>query len=434
MLFETLRKKLAIPLIPYSAESTGEIQVDSSCGITLNSSNFQGFLSRLCFLFFRNRAVRQKVKELEKRGVFVSTILSVYPGLDNPLIVFNQSASAERYCQDNILPKMDSSLKGIVKRILFFLGNIHPSVDSFILLSGDNDKFQQINALLAGFSLNTKKDLLCITTSNPVFLSFSTNTVPDYVVHHAELGDFELRQELHQVLGSLVSKPLAQKLNSEQHYLIESGLPGKPWFQLLKNSSLSMEDIQQRSLDTLTEFELKVSAVAKWTASVDIKATFTKQLEQSHKCRKFTPSILSACSKLIVSLPDEYLVKGTWQHGDYCINNLIFAEDRTYIIDFEEFGDTLMPLQDVFSLALSFYIQRDVQTFELLAEDLAYCLQNCDSKLRPLLPILFVYHLLFRLGSWGENPNRSVICEWLQDILIGHINSPGDLFPSILEE
>jgi len=431
MLFDTLSKKLAIPLTSFSDAIKYQAGSVTDNGIALNGSDFKGLWPRLVFMLFRRSAVKKKVKDLEENGVYVSSVLSVFPDLDNPLIVFNQSSKAEDYCKYNILPKMDWSFKGIIKRALFLLGGNHPSVNSFILLTSDNDKFQQINTMLADTSLNTQQDLLCITTSNPVFLSFSTNAVPDYVVHHAVLGDFELRQELHQVLGPLVSKPLAQTIKGEQSYFVESGLPGKPWFQLLKNSSLSMEDVKERSLKTLKEFEQRIGTIDAWTDVIDVIAIFNNQFSQSHAIREFTPFIVSACSELVKSLPDEYLIKGTWQHGDYCINNLIFNEKQTYIIDFEEFGDTSMPLQDAFSLALSLYIQREVQTFELLAEDLAYCLQGIDKKLTPLLSFLFIYHLLFRLGGWGDNPNRRFICGWLQDILIGHIESPRVLFSHI---
>ncbi len=434
MLFDTLRKKLAIPVVSFSdsLKPPQEFHTEGGCGVTLNGDSYKGLWPRITFMLFRKWAVKQKVKKLERNGVSVSSILSVYPDLDNPLIVFNQSSSAERYCLDNILPKMDWSLKGVAKRVLFFLGKTPPSVDSFILLTGNNDKFHQINTMLVESSLNTQQDLLCITTSNPVFLSFSNNQVPDYVVHHSEPGDFELRQELYKVLTPLVSKPLGQTIKGDQSYFIESGLPGKPWFQLLKSSSLSMEDIKKRSLSTLIEFEQRIRANVQWTESIDIIALFNCQFEQSSTIRQFPPTIVSACRKLVNSLPEEYQVKGSWQHGDYCINNLIFAGNQTYIIDFEEFGDTSMPLQDAFSLALSFYIQRETQTIDLLEIDLAYCLQDTDKKLIPVLSLLFTYHLLFRLGSWGENPNRSFICGWLGNILIKHLENPNRLFSGFI--
>ena len=436
MLFDTLSKKLAIPLISFydSVKPVIESHRETGYGVTLNHTNFKGLWPRITFILFRSLAVKKKVKELEKQGVYVSTILSVYPDLDNPLIVFNQSSKAECYCEDNILPKIDWSFKGIIKRSLFFLGNAHPSVNSFILLTSKNNKFQQINNILAEASLNTEQDLLCITTSNPVFLAFSNNTFPDYVVHHAELGDFELRQELHLALNSLISKPLSQIYHKEQRYLIENGLPGKPWFQLLKTNNLSMDDIKKRSLNTLKEFEQRIGTVKHWTKSIDVVDTFTRQFEQSHAIRNFSPSIVTACSELVNLLPERYQINGVWQHGDYCINNLIFAENKTYIIDFEEFGDTSMPLQDVFSLALSFYIQRETQTLDLLAKDLAYCLRGTEKNLKPLLSILFIYHLLFRLGAWGSNPNRVFICKWLQNILVEHIENPKLLFSEFLAD
>lgn len=430
MLFNTLSKKLAIPLVSFSdrMKPIEGLHTKGGYGIALNGKNYKGLLSRMTFMLFKKSAIQQKVKELESHGVCVSTVLSVYPNFSEPLIVFNQSSYAEQYCKDNILPKIDWSFKGIIKRLLYVLGGVHPSVDSFIMLTSNNDKFQTIHKVLAECSLNQPQDLLCITTSNPVFLAFSNINAPEYVIHNAEQGEFKIRQDLYKALNPKVSKPLAHIIKDEQSYIIESGLPGKPWFQLLKSKSLTMDDVKKRSFDTLKEFEQRVGSVEHWIGLINVVDVFNRQFKQSHSIRKFTSPIVSACSELVKSLPEEYQVKGTWQHGDYCINNLIFAEEQTYIIDFEEFGDTLMPLQDEFSLALSFYIQRETQTLDLLSKDIDYCLKGLDRNLIPLLSLLFIYHLLFRLGSWGENPNRSYICGWLQNILTEHIENPGRLF------
>tara|TARA_R110001583_G_scaffold1542_10_gene12001 strand:- start:15590 stop:16900 length:1311 start_codon:yes stop_codon:yes gene_type:complete len=434
MLFDTLSKKLDIPLVQFSnvVNDEAESYTKGIYGVVINNASFRGLWSRLVFLFFRRTAINTRITQLKKKGVDISAVLSVYPDVENPLIVFNQAAKAERYCHDNVLPKIDRSVKGLVKQVLFLCGKMHPSVDSFILITGNTDKFQQINTMLIEAGLDAQQDLLCITTSNPVFLSFSKNAVPDYVVHHAESGDFELRQEIHQTLTSFVSTPLAKIKKDQEYYFVESGLPGKPWFQLLKDNSISMGDIKQRALTTLKEFDKKIQTNSNWINSIDVIAEFTRQFEQSHSIRQFDQAVVDACAELVNSLPEKYLVQGTWQHGDYCINNLIFSEEQTYIIDFEEFGDTLMPLQDIFSLALSFYIQRETQTLDLLAKDLTYCLQYTDQKFNPLLPMLFVYHLLFRLGKWGENPNRRFICEWLQNILIEFNKNPLLLFSNDL--
>src|SRR3954462_2356117 len=42
-----------------------------------------------------------------------------------------------------------------------------------------------------------------------------------------------------------------------------------------------------------------------------------------------------------------------WQHGDFCLNNVLVSPARLSIIDFEEFGGPSMPLHDEIGLALS---------------------------------------------------------------------------------
>ena len=46
-------------------------------------------------------------------------------------------------------------------------------------------------------------------------------------------------------------------------------------------------------------------------------------------------------------------MRSCWQHGDFSLNNLLVSETAVSVIDFDEFGGTLVPLHDAFGLALS---------------------------------------------------------------------------------
>jgi hypothetical protein len=427
--FEKLSQKLNIPLVSFSDISTMNA-TQSDYGIVLDSNAFRSIFSRIKFLFFRQLWVKQHLDELRSKGVNVSKTLAVYPDVSSPLIVFTPDSSAASYCYENVLPRIDNSKKGLLKKVLFFIGKIHPSLDSFIFTVGESDKFEQISAMLDSSGYSNQASLICITTSNPVFLAFSDKTHPDYAIHNTQAGELKKRQEIYNVLGSLISKPVDEINSHEQTFFMESGLPGKPWFQLINSKQFSMIDIKERACNALISFKNKVESYENWNCAIDIQAVFFAQFAESHGLRNFSPEIEGFCQELSDITPKSTMVSG-WQHGDFCINNLIFSNAETYIIDFEEFGDTLMPLQDELSLALSFYIQRSEQSFEFLEQDLAYCLKPVDKSLLPFMPMLFTFHLLFRLGQWGENPNRNYICNWLHNILQEYVSDPQRLFKSL---
>jgi hypothetical protein len=430
MQFNALSQKLAIPLYRFQDILDGDIDINSiiDCGIIIDSSLFSGIFSRIQYVLFRKSTIQKKIKRLEGMGLTSSAILAVYPDAESPLIVYNQNNSAEVYCSENILPKLDWSIKGIIKRILYITGQIHPSVNSFILIVGKSNQFQAMNNLLKHAELASHQDLLCITTSNPVFLSFSNQAVPDYVIHRSEEGEFELKQEIYHYLGGLVSQPLTEDYISGQNYLIEKGLQGKPWFQILKDKRFSTREVKSRSLKALAEMKNRMKTNPKWHAKVDVVTEFKLQFENTHSSRQFDQKVVRSCEQIVNSLSHPYIVDSTWQHGDFCINNIIFSKENTYLIDFEEFGDTHMPLQDEISLALSFYIQREIHDLDLLAEDLAYCLRSVELPLFEILPLLFAYHMLFRLGAWGNNPNRAFICGWMQNIFVKFLEDPEIIF------
>jgi aminoglycoside phosphotransferase len=433
MQFNALSQKLAIPLHRFQDILAGELDINAinDCGIIIDSSLFTGLFSRIQYVLFRKTTILKKIKRLENLGLSSSAILAVYPDAESPLIVYNQKNKAEAYCCENILPKLDWSIKGILKRILYVTGQVHPSVNSFILIVGKSNQFQAMNQLLKRAHFTSQQDLLCITTSNPVFLSFSNQSAPDYVIHRSEEGELELKQEIHHYLGSLVSEPLVEDYISGQNYLIEKGLHGKPWFQILIDKRFSALEIKERSLKALAEMKNSIKNNESWHVKVDVVKEFKSQFEKSHANRQFDQVVVKSCEKIVRSFASSYTVDSTWQHGDFCINNIIFSHENTYLIDFEEFGDTHMPLQDEISLALSFYIQREVHDLDLLAEDLEYCLKSAEADLIELMPLFFAYHMLFRLGAWGNNPNRAFICGWMQKLFFTFLSEPERVFSKL---
>jgi hypothetical protein len=101
----------------------------------------------------------------------------------------------------------------------------------------------------------------------------------------------------------------------------------------------------------------------------------------------------------------------SWQHGDYCLNNLLVDDSRISIIDFEEFGTTSMPLQDELGLALSTYLlaPRSARTVPL-HEHVQACVENAigaEPELAKQIPGLFLYYLLRRVNLCHGHPTRA---------------------------
>jgi hypothetical protein len=114
-------------------------------------------------------------------------------------------------------------------------------------------------------------------------------------------------------------------------------------------------------------------------------------------------------------LDDMGEVHASWQHGDFCLNNLLVSSHAISVIDFAEFGDTSMPLQDEIGLALSLYMlaPREARTVSL-RDHLNACLDDgqkpaAEESLRGLL----LYYFIRRINRSHGQPNREAMARRL---------------------
>src|SRR5207237_1152587 len=89
-------------------------------------------------------------------------------------------------------------------------------------------------------------------------------------------------------------------------------------------------------------------------------------------------------------------VPGFWQHGDFCLNNLLVSPSALAIIDFDEFGYTLMPLHDQIGLALSLHDLAPRGVLPLPLDGEITSSPGAGPVERSHLPGLFLHHLLWR--------------------------------------
>jgi hypothetical protein len=114
---------------------------------------------------------------------------------------------------------------------------------------------------------------------------------------------------------------------------------------------------------------------------------------------------------------------GCWQHGDFSLNNLLVGSDSLAIIDFDEFGGTLVPLHDAFGLALSVRLsQADCPLSPQECISLGVTPARFDEGVTVAdLPPLLMHHLLWRInqchGLERRAALRGTLLEWVDQLV-----------------
>jgi hypothetical protein len=162
---------------------------------------------------------------------------------------------------------------------------------------------------------------------------------------------------LHPVLPDLVAAPLAcAAWQGDLWVQVQSGLSGLPWFRLTDRvrSAPEWNSLGRRALAALARFHRVVRGVGEWTGLVQPGMELRRQ---ATICEMHDTSLSARARDCIGAAAEQLDDLGTrrhfWQHGDYCLNNLLVSRSGLAIIDFEEFGGTLMPWHDEIGLALS---------------------------------------------------------------------------------
>lgn len=267
--------------------------------------------------------------------------------------------------------------------------------------------------------------ILCLITSNQTYLIFNKNEdIPEFVIHivtNENIRDLFIKyQELYDLLGNTIARPLHLIQKKKQYYFIESGLKGTPWFELSqkvkKNSS--WKKIKHQAIDTLYTLHTAIKKSSFGEHDINPGKSLMEQYQQCVSMNIELPENIEEVVKKFVNKLDQLgTVNSFFQHGDYCLNNLLFDDDITHIIDFEDIMMTTAPLHDEFSLALSFFsLIETSQQQQQLAAEIKFCLTNSywkDAFDNETIQALFLHHLLLRLGRWSHNKKRKKFKEWL---------------------
>jgi hypothetical protein len=256
-----------------------------------------------------------------------------------------------------------------------------------------------------------------IQTTRPVYLLFGRDDQQPACV--AQVGDQEalvkLRdtlQALHSSIPDLVAESFGCLAWGTACVHFQEGLPGLPWFRLHEyyHGEAMWTAVRQRGLEALETFHGAVAAVPRWRGRVNLRADFDQQVRQMHETVAVSPTLSRWLQSLSLSLEPIGEMDCHWQHGDYCLNNLLIGRDGVRIVDFDEFGETSFPGQDETGLALSIHEQAaDSADWNTVERQLRSCLVPVVSKhprLRPCLHAIAAHYLVRRISRCAGYPSR----------------------------
>ena len=269
------------------------------------------------------------------------------------------------------------------------------------------DAEERIAGLVADNAKRARLSAVCIYASRMKLLLFDGQDAskPLYV---AQVGTFpELDREdrflraLHSALPELVADSLGCFPWQRDEWLqVQRGLPGVPWFGLAHRlrSVAEWMDLRERAIDALRTFEVAVRRHQEWTCVLAPGRELMREGSRSEGLGVRQSSRLRAEVERLSGVLDEIgEIRASWQHGDFCLNNLLVSRHTVSVIDLAEFGETSMPLQDEIGLALSLYMLAPEKARGVTLRDhLNACLGEAGALAREEYLHGFLLHYLIR--------------------------------------
>jgi hypothetical protein len=291
-----------------------------------------------------------------------------------------------------------------------------------------------VNRLVPGVLTQARPSVVCVCTTRPKYLVFDEDpTRPACVV---EFGD-ELRlTRTDYILSTLGSKmpagAVARSLcctrwRDDVFVHIQQGLLGVPWFRLSDRltTTAAWEAFLGRAVAVMHRMHDATRQVRAWTGTVDVAGQLDRQ---AAICRHNGTPLGADVFRRVREWNDTVgatvgPLRTVQQHGDFSLNNLLVFHDSIAIIDFEEFGATLVPLHDAFGLALSVTLSQHEQCPLSLADSLGVCVRRSltEAAIEPKhLPGLLMHHLIWRINQCHDVerrlPLQNILCGWARDL------------------
>jgi hypothetical protein len=299
-----------------------------------------------------------------------------------------------------------------------------------------------VRDLLPGAQPISPMSVACVHTTRPKYLVFASDrSRPAYVV---QFGPEEQMERTHRALSRLharVSDAVPESLvcasaGGDEYVHIQTGLAGLPWFRIADRcrSRADWLELLNRSLAVLSRLQDAIADVAEWKSTVRPGRELRARVQASREIDGAAASRAAQWAHALDRLGD---VQAAYCHGDFSINNLLIGDAEIGIIDFDEFGDTMMPLHDEIGLALSLPLSQHGVCPLSVSECLQTCLVHAVGRgaaLRDAVPGLLLHHLLWRIDRCREWPARAglqaTLTRYMGELLTDPPAILGRTFPS----
>jgi hypothetical protein len=267
-----------------------------------------------------------------------------------------------------------------------------------------------VRRLLPGLLNHARPTVACVCTTRPKYLVFDADAAqPACIVEFGEsarlLRTDRILSELSSRLPHRVAAPLACAAWRGGTYVhVQEGLQGVPWFRVGDRIATDAEwrSLLDGAVRTMIALHAATRDVPAWTGSVHAGAALRREADacERHGC-VLAPSVHVRVREWSATIDSGGVHPAFWQHGDFSLNNVLVDGASIAIIDFDEFGGTLVPLHDAFGLALSVGLSQ--ASCPLSLRDcirLAVAHATIDEAVDPAhLPGLLMHHLLWRLNQ-----------------------------------
>jgi aminoglycoside phosphotransferase len=281
-----------------------------------------------------------------------------------------------------------------------------------------------------------------IETTRPTFLLFASDWRQPACV--AQIGSREQLERLHAILTTLHSRVpdlvpasiACVPWHAGQYLHLQAGLPGVPWFRLRARLRTAEEwtQLQVRAGQALERLHAAAAESQEWRSHVRPADELLRQITLlTDRDRNWPSHIIDAVEQQAHRLRALGAIDWVWQHGDFCVNNLLVAPTSLAIIDFEEFGATAVPLHDEIGLGLSMH---EFSSAEYNWKDADERIRACvDSTLRTwpqlavYLPAFVLHHLVLRINQCHDRPRRQAVRALLATMLKDCVESSEEVLP-----
>jgi Phosphotransferase enzyme family len=289
-----------------------------------------------------------------------------------------------------------------------------------------------VDQLAPGLVQRESASVACVCTTRPKFLVFNR-----YSEHPACVVEFGPRERLARVDGILsqlhprfpkgVARPIVCKPWHNGTYVqIQEGLGGMPWFRLSDGLATAKDwrAMLDRAVAAMLSLHAATRDVPGWSAPVLAGAELRRQVALCNRdARLLNEPVLERIRAWSQELDAAGPMASCWQHGDFSLNNLLVSDSSVSVIDFDEFGGTLVPLHDAFGLALSVPLSQSESCPLTFPECIAQCVEPArrDERISTgHLPGLLMHHLLWRInqchGLERRAPLERILLGWVVDL------------------